>query len=389
MNGTSFGPWSTAINTGAPQQLDTFWKRRLAMLPSLSRTESRATRRTLVFLGIMAVAALAIPTMKWTTHMQSAGPAGAFADDTQPADAGKGTSGADRREKPGSAGKGRKASMEVEYLPRPSKFEEQVLESLEKPTTVEFVGMALEDCIQFLREVADIPMWMDKQTLTDEGVALDQPITLKLKGARLESVLNLLLKPVQLAYLPEDDVVVITTTSKAAENLITRTYPVRDLYQGRVEVDAVEPAPKAGEPAQQTEKAAASNIKGGGFFQLGTTKFDAPENDNQLAQGFGGGGGGMGGGAGKAGAAAGAKPAPPAKRHTDLVDAITNTIEPDSWEDQGGPGTYTYVQETGCLVVLQTWAVHRKILQLLRDLREAKHLAPGGKALPPVGDVKR
>jgi hypothetical protein len=259
----------------------------------------------------------------------------------------------------------------------------------------------LEDCLTFLKEGAGVPFWLDKQTLTDEGVALDQPITLKMKGAKLESVLNLLLRPVQLAYLPEDDVLVITTSNKASENLITRTYPVRDLYQGRVEADAVEPSPKGGERVQRggmmgggmgmmnvPEKAEARPVRGGGgFFQLGTTKIDAPGNDNQLAQGVGGGGGGARGP--KAGATAVANPAPPPKRYADLVDAITNTIDPDSWEELSGPGTYTYVQETGCLVIRQSWAVHRKILQLLRDLREAKHLAPGGKALPPAGDVKR
>ena len=61
---------------------------------------------------------------------------------------------------------------------------------------------------------------------------------MKLKGARLEGVLNLILKPVQLAFLPENDVLVITTAAKAAENRITRTYPVSDLYQGRSPLDA-------------------------------------------------------------------------------------------------------------------------------------------------------
>lgn len=376
----SFGPWSTAINTGAPQQLDTFWKRRLAMLPTLNRSESRAKRRTLLFLGIVAAGTLALPTVKWATQVQSAGQSVVLADDkAPPKDATKGPAGADHHEKPGAGKMGPDAAPEIEYLPRPSKFEEQVLVALDKQTNVEFLDTPLEDCIAFLQETADVPFWLDKQTLTDEGVALDQPVTLKLKGARLESVLNLLLKPVQLAYLPEDDVLVITTSTKAGENLITRTYPVRDLYQGRIEVEATEPTPKAGEPAQKTEKAEISPVRGGGFFQLGSTKLDAPGNDDRLAQGF---GRPAGVGDGKAGAAPAANPASPPRRHADLVDAITNTIDPDSWEELGGPGTYTYVKETGCLVIRQTWAVHRKILQLLRDLRQAKHLSPGGRHQP-------
>jgi hypothetical protein len=376
----SFGPWSTAINTGAPQQLDTFWKRRLAMLPSLNQSKSRATRRTLLFLGVVAACALALPTLKWTAQMQLGGLARVLADDKpQPAEAGKGLAGADRRDRPGTGTKRAGAAPEIEYLPRPSKFEEQLLAALDKPVNVEFLDLALEDAIAFLQEAATLNIWLDKQTLTDEGVALDQPITLKLQGARLESVLNLILKPVQLTYLAEDDVLMITTATKAGEKLITRTYPVRDLYQGRIEVNDEPPAQKEGAgqkdapgqkagPAQKTEKAAASNVRGGGGF------FDV---DIEVAQGFGGGGGARGGqaGGGNGPAAGAAKPQAAPKRYADLVDAIVNTIEPDSWEELSGPGTYTYVKETGCLVIRQTWAIHRQILQLLRDLREGKKLS--------------
>lgn len=38
------------------------------------------------------------------------------------------------------------------------------------------------------------------------------------------------------------------------------------------------------------------------------------------------------------------------------------------------------MQQAGSLVIRQTWSVHRKILQLLRDLREAKRLGEDGAA---------
>ena len=70
---------------------------------------------------------------------------------------------------------------------------------------------------------------MDKQTLTDEGVALDQPVTLKLAGVSFRSVLKLFLEPVQLTYVIENEVMKITTATKAGEKLSTRVYPVGDL----------------------------------------------------------------------------------------------------------------------------------------------------------------
>src|SRR5204863_1265507 len=83
--------------------------------------------------------------------------------------------------------------------------EEKIRRSLDKPTNVEFLDLALEDCINYLQEYHQINIWMDKQTLTDEGVALDQPITVKLAGVSLRSVLKLLLELVQLTYWIETD----------------------------------------------------------------------------------------------------------------------------------------------------------------------------------------
>lgn len=327
----SFGPWSTALDTGSPQQLDTFWKRRLAMLPSLNQPESRVTRRTLLFIGVVALAALALPTLKWATHMQSAGTAGAF------------------------------DVVEVEYLPRPSRFEEEFLAALEKPVQTDFVELALQDCLSYLQEYANIPFWFDTPALKEANISLDQPITLRFQG-RLESVLHLLLKPAELEFLPENDVVVITTSTKAGENLITRTYPVRDLFHGRAATDVGSGPTRRDAPASPNANPDANRgqTPADGNPAEGKPAISAAQ--PVLKQGFGGGGGGFG-----------ASHAAP----NDLVAALTTTIEPDSWDELSGPGSYTYVTEPGSLVIRQTWAIHRKILQLLRDLREARRMTVG------------
>jgi hypothetical protein len=111
----------------------------------------------------------------------------------------------------------------------------------------------------------------------------------------------------------------INTRAKAAEKLITRTYPVGDLYQGRVKSDET-PADKA-----------------------------AP------------------------------KDRPAVLRPGDLEKAITKTVEPDSWDDKRNPASITYVKESRSLVIRQSWGAHTKTLELLRDLREAKGKASGEK----------
>src|SRR5436190_11618011 len=90
--------------------------------------------------------------------------------------------------------------------------EEKILAALDKPTNVEFLDLALEDCRNYLKEYHQINVWVDKQTLAEDGVSLDQPMTLKLADVRLESILNLLLEPLQLDWIVQDEVRKITTS---------------------------------------------------------------------------------------------------------------------------------------------------------------------------------
>ena len=55
-----------------------------------------------------------------------------------------------------------------------------------------------------------------------------------------------------------------------------------------------------------------------------------------------------------------------------LVDTITSTIAPNSWQDVGGPGSIAVAPfgRVNALVVSQTYQVHRKVAKLLEDLRE-------------------
>ena len=69
---------------------------------------------------------------------------------------------------------------------RLTKDETKILEALEKPTSVEFVDLTLEDCLAFLKDRYEINIWIDRSALIDEGMLVDQPIiTLKLAARTL------------------------------------------------------------------------------------------------------------------------------------------------------------------------------------------------------------
>ncbi|QDU27273.1 hypothetical protein ETAA8_23600 [Anatilimnocola aggregata] len=55
-----------------------------------------------------------------------------------------------------------------------------------------------------------------------------------------------------------------------------------------------------------------------------------------------------------------------------LIDLITSTIEPDSWQDVGGPGSISAFENSCCLVFSQRRDIHQRVAALLTTLRKAK-----------------
>ena len=120
---------------------------------------------------------------------------------------------------------------------------DKIKRSLDKPTNVEFLDLAMEDCITFLLEYHGIKITIDKQALEDDGVPLDQPITLKVNGVALRSVLKLILEPLDLIAVVERGELRITTSAKvkaraakAAERVAPRPSPASDKTRTRVQV---------------------------------------------------------------------------------------------------------------------------------------------------------
>lgn len=62
-----------------------------------------------------------------------------------------------------------------------------------------------------------------------------------------------------------------------------------------------------------------------------------------------------------------------------LIEMLTTTVDPTSWDENGGAASMKPNFDSNCLVVSQTYANQEQILSLLRSLRAAKQQA-GGKA---------
>ena len=195
----------------------------------------------------------------------------------------------------------------------------------------------------------------------------------------LMSALNLILEPLGLSYVIENQVLKITTAELKDADVYTEVYNVGDLV---IPIPNFIPGYDIGLPSAIREAHAAI-----GYGGMPTSVSGAPmvfaQNDNTPQQG------GpsflaqmsragllsgnsrpsqpLGTGPGGAGGAAMAD-------FDTLIELITTTIAPDSWDEVGGPGAVESFPTNLSLVISQTQDVHEQISDLLDQLRRLQDL---------------
>lgn len=93
--------------------------------------------------------------------------------------------------------------------------ETKIRAALGEKTELDFADRPLEDVIEYLQQRHEINIQLDNKALADAGVGTDVPITRSIKGITLRSALNLLLGELDLTYLVQNGVLMITTKTEA------------------------------------------------------------------------------------------------------------------------------------------------------------------------------
>ncbi len=113
-----------------------------------------------------------------------------------------------------------------------SPTERLIREALQEDTEFNFVDTPLVDALQIIGEQHGINIRPDTLVLEEAGVPTDEPVNLIISGISLKSALKIMLENMpneDLTWVVEDEVMKITTTTKADEITPTRVYPVADL----------------------------------------------------------------------------------------------------------------------------------------------------------------
>ena len=97
-----------------------------------------------------------------------------------------------------------------------SEREDAIRAKLNDRLSIDLNGSPLSDAMANMSKQMDIPIIIDDKALEEENITPDEPITIKLPLVSFRSALKLILEPLQLTYVIEDEVMRVTSKKTSA-----------------------------------------------------------------------------------------------------------------------------------------------------------------------------
>jgi type II secretory pathway component GspD/PulD (secretin) len=232
--------------------------------------------------------------------------------------------------------------------------EREIERRLLTPANISAHNQALGQVFDDLSNYYGVNIVPDRRVLEEAGISLDRPVDIRVDNITLKSGLKLLLDQVGLTYVIEDEVLKVTTKENAHGKLEMRAFPVAELV---IPVADAGPSPIVLPGSQPRTPAPAGP----------TTPFTAPGSMSS-------GGTAVGSSSGTFASSNGGgshwtSPTAGQTREDQLIQLITNTVNPKSWAAMGGQGTIDYFPMTMTLVINQTPDIQEQVADLLAVLR--------------------
>jgi hypothetical protein len=175
--------------------------------------------------------------------------------------------------------------------------EKKIIESLNKPVTVNWNGKPLDEAMQELSNTLDQKLFLDEKSINDLGIDLRKPFSLQANGVSAKTVLRQVLASQGLTFVVKDQVIQIVDVERAKNMLVTRVYYLGDVVRGVGPFGGLEWGPFVNH--QQTM----SNVE-------------------------------------------------------TIMKAITSSIDPLSWKEKGGPASVTFDYPSMSIIVRASAEVH-------------------------------
>ncbi|MBT4844383.1 MAG: general secretion pathway protein GspD [Planctomycetaceae bacterium] len=254
----------------------------------------------------------------------------------------------------------------------------KIQQALAQPVDVNFTDTPLSVVIDTLARMTGVNVHVDAQGIGAEGITSETPVSITLsQPVSFRSALALILDELRLSYVIRNEVLLITSEQARDLEVYQNVYNVADLVIG---IPNFVPGFNVGLPAaiRAANENYGMNSSGAKMpmnFASANLTGAVSQNSSVLGQmpldGLMPGASSLGNNptmsAGGQGGAAQAD-------FDTLINLIKSTIEPLSWDDQGGSGTIQPFPGNLSLVVSATQQVHEDIRDLLEQLRKSQDL---------------
>src|SRR5262249_18103354 len=102
--------------------------------------------------------------------------------------------------------------------------------ALQEKIDLSLSDVSLRDAVEQIRRRKDLNLLIDQESVKAAGIDPNTTVvSVKLSGKPLDSALRVLLQPLELTTVIEDEVLKVTTKDKAAQTLDVKLYPIGDL----------------------------------------------------------------------------------------------------------------------------------------------------------------
>jgi hypothetical protein len=196
----SFGPWTTTMHSGTNPALSEHWRMRLIWLQNSKTFSPHSTVLHAVCLVALATSNAFMPTIRTIAVAQDVGAGAPALVDAKPS----------------------------------SPNEVANLEKLSGPCDVDWVEIGWTDCLRYLGAAKEFRIELDEPAIRAAKIDLRMPVTLRLSGAHVSEMLQLLLEPLQLDWIVTDQGLLITTATRANQHVCERSYDIGDLADEKI-----------------------------------------------------------------------------------------------------------------------------------------------------------
>lgn len=257
----------------------------------------------------------------------------------------------------------------------------QIQRKLEQPVRLDYKQTPIDTVLNDLAALTGVNIYKDPSGFAAAGVSSDTPVTITLTDEiQLRNALNLILEPFDLTYVIKDEVLKITSKDMGRGQIKTISYSVADLV---IPIPNFVPTDNLGlSGAYKQALAQQTGAAGSGFGNsimapvtaVASRTAGKMNNDAILAQSMGADGLSAGSPMTPSSTGPGAFGSNSGADFDSLIELIKKTVDPLTWDDNGGPGNIAPFETNLSLVVSQTQEVHEKIVELLEQLRRLQDL---------------